>query len=133
MSGYDPDAEVRKRVDQYMSQRLKEVGRGGVVTLEELQAVRAAEQEIQAHRNDRISTPSAAPTPEIAQLERQIANRRREADLTAQGIQQGGLLEVKERDETGRQIRSYYGDPAAWMDAFKAPIKQLVSFRTKFD
>jgi hypothetical protein len=132
------EAEQRERVQRYIEQRLQEVNRnrtGGVVTLDELQAIRQAEQQVQAavHRADSAASGATQHTsPQIQHLERQLARQKRHAELTAKAGP-GRLLEVAERDESGRLIRTYFGDPAACWDAFKHPTRILTGWKTRFD
>jgi hypothetical protein len=71
-----------------------------------------------------------ATSPEIERLERQVAERKREIALTAKA-QPGELILNARRDETGRQIREFYGDPAACWDAFKAPVRYVMGWDVK--
>jgi hypothetical protein len=43
------------------------------------------------------------------------------AEARAGAYNSGRLFESVERDDGGRKIRSYEGDPNAWMQHFKAP------------
>jgi hypothetical protein len=133
------EAEQKERVQRYIEQRLQEVNRNCtgtcIVTLDELQAIRQAEQQVQAavHRADSAaSSATQHTTSEIQRLERQVALQRRHAELTAKAGP-GQLLEVVEPDEAGRRIKTFYGDPAACWDKFKLPARIVTAWRTKFE
>jgi hypothetical protein len=64
-----------------------------------------------AARSD-SATPSRVTTPEIQELERQLALRRKDAEIIARG-QPGEVIRVSERDDTGRMVTNTYGDEQA--------------------
>ena len=40
----------------------------------------------------------------------------------------GPLREVREADQAGREITKFYGNPSAWMDSFKLPVRRVARF-----
>jgi hypothetical protein len=58
-----------------------------------------------------------------------LADAQREA-LHPTNIPAGTLIERITTDRSGRQISHFFGDPAAWMDQFKAPVRNVVGFKT---
>lgn len=47
-------------------------------------------------------------------------------------LRPGELRCVVEKDETGREIKQFYGDPAACWDEFKMPVKYMTGYKTNF-
>lgn len=69
---------------------------------------------------------SRCPDEVLDVAEKQIlADARREA-LAPTKVPAGTLVERQTRDQAGRLITKFYGDPGAWMDQFKMPGRRLV-------
>jgi hypothetical protein len=70
-------------------------------------------------------------SPQIAQLERQLARARTDAALAAKATP-GTLVEEIVFDATGRRISRFHGDPEVCWGPFKQPGRRITGFRTVF-
>jgi len=88
-------------------------------------------QPLQQHSPDwkGAELPSDERVLNIAQ--KQILEAARHEAVAPTNIPPGQLVERRTRDESGRMISRFYGDPAAWMDQFAGERKRVVGWRTE--
>lgn len=72
----------------------------------------------------------AASSPKaFANLEAEIYNDATAYASSPSSVPQCAMREIVKRDQSGREIREFVGDPGAWMNRFMSPPMKVVRFK----